>query len=68
MLVLSRKLTDPPVICTCRCGKQLEVSVSEIKRDKVRLGFEAIKEDFVVHRAEVQEQIDAGNAKPKPSA
>ncbi len=51
MLVLSRKKDESIVI-----NDSIIVTVVEIRRDKVRLGFEAPK-DVPIHRREVYEAI-----------
>ncbi len=51
MLVLSRKKDESIVI-----NDSIVVTVVEIRRDKVRLGFEAPK-DVPIHRREVYEAI-----------
>jgi len=52
MLVLSRKKNEKIVI-----NYDIEITVVEIRGDKVRLGVEAPK-SIPVHRKEVQEKID----------
>ena len=51
MLVLSRKKDESIII-----NDNIVVTVVEIRRDKVRLGFEAPK-DVPIHRREVYEAI-----------
>lgn len=51
MLVLSRKRNESIVI-----ADNIEITIVEIRGDKVRLGIEAPKE-VPVHRREVYEQI-----------
>ena len=51
MLCLSRKLNESIVI-----GPDIEVTVIEIRGDKVRLGIQAPKE-MAVHRREVADAI-----------
>ncbi|HHK40954.1 MAG TPA: carbon storage regulator [Planctomycetaceae bacterium] len=51
MLVLSRKKDESIII-----NDDIVVTVVEIRRDKVRLGFEAPK-DVPIHRREVYEAI-----------
>lgn len=58
MLVLSRKLGEGIVI-----GREIEVTVLEVRGDRVRLGFNAPRE-VTIHRGEVQERIEAGDAQP----
>ena len=53
MLVLSRKKDESIII-----NDNIVVTVVEIRRDKVRLGFEAPK-DVPIHRREVYEAIQA---------
>lgn len=55
MLVLSRKKGETIDITVG--GERIEVSVVEIRGDKVRLGVEASK-SVAIHRREVQELID----------
>lgn len=57
MLVLSRKLNERIVI-----ADNIVVTVVDIRRDVVRLGFEAPKE-IPIHRQEVAEAIAAEKAK-----
>lgn len=57
ILVLSRQRNESVVITAPR-GKQIVVTVVEIRGDKVRLGFEADK-SIEINRNEVQERIDA---------
>jgi carbon storage regulator len=54
MLVLSRKLNERILI-----GKDVWVTVMDIRGDKVRLGFDAPRE-VPVHREEVVSRIDQG--------
>jgi len=51
MLVLSRKKFDSVMV-----GDDVEISIVEIRGDKVRLGIEAPKE-IPVHRREVYDAI-----------
>ena len=53
MLVLSRKRDEQIII-----AGNIKITVVDIRGDKVRLGVEAPKE-IPVHRAEVQQLIDA---------
>lgn len=53
MLVLSRKRDEKIVI-----GKDVVVTVIEIRGDKVRLGFEA-PENVPVHRQEIWARLQA---------
>lgn len=65
MLVLSRKQDE-----TIRIGDLIEVTVVEIRGDKVRLGVNA-PVDVMVHRQEVYEAIqrqDKTNAKTEREA
>lgn len=55
MLVLSRK-TDESI----RIGNDIDITVVEIRGDKVRLGIVAPK-DISVHRREVWDMIHANN-------
>lgn len=57
MLVLSRRKDERIVI-----GKDITITVLEIRRDKVRLGIEA-PSDVPVHRQEVFEAIQRGEKK-----
>ena len=67
MLVLSRKRQQSVVVGgPDRSERVLTVTVLEISRGQVRLGFEA-EDDLRVHRWEVWERIRAGtlrNAQP----
>jgi carbon storage regulator CsrA len=57
MLVLTRKNQEAIVVGVADgCEKMLKVTVLEISRGKVRLGFEAAA-DVLVHRWEVWERI-----------
>jgi carbon storage regulator len=65
MLVLSRQRDETIII-----GDNIEVTVVDIRGDKVRLGITAPK-DISVHRKEVYEAIRRENrqaAQPAPSA
>ncbi len=53
MLVLSRKKDEAIVI-----DGRIRIVVVEIRGDKIRLGIEAPRE-VSVHRAEIQERVDA---------
>lgn len=55
MLVLTRKPLEEVVIRTEQ--GDINVSIVEIRGDKVRLGFSASK-DIPIHRKEVMDQID----------
>ena len=57
MLVLSR-YRNQVVVITTEAGERIEVTVAEIRGDKVRLGFTADKA-IAVHRLEVQKAIEA---------
>lgn len=57
MLVLSRKKTEAIVI-VCPDGTRLRIVVTEIRGDKARIGLHA-PNDYVIHRDEVQQAIDA---------
>lgn len=60
MLVLSRKTEESIAVGGAGTLEQfLKVTVLEIKRDRVRLGFEA-DTAIAVHRWEVWERIRAG--------
>jgi len=57
MLVLTRKNQEAVIVRPSQCLKQpLKVTVLEIKKGSVKLGFEAEKE-CAVHRWEVWQQI-----------
>jgi carbon storage regulator len=56
MLVLTRKKNETVVV-----GDNVEITVVEIRDDKVRLGFDA-PADVPVHRLEVYEAIQKQNA------
>jgi len=59
MLVLSRKCKEAVVVGVANGVERiLKVTVLEIDKGKVRLGFEA-PEDMPVHRLEVWEKIQA---------
>ena len=67
MLVLSRKLDESVVVGDAASMDQmLKVTVVEVVRGKVRLGFEAA-DGVAVHRSEVWEKI-ARDAAPKRTA
>jgi carbon storage regulator len=55
MLVLSRKTGESLVI-----GDEIEISIVEVKGDKVRIAVKAPR-DIPVHRKEVYEQIREEN-------
>jgi len=55
MLVLSRQLNDSIMI-----GDDIEITIVEVKGDKVRLGIRA-PADVAVHRKELYDQIRAEN-------
>ena len=59
MLVLTRKSNESVVVGGAkRLNRLLKVTVIDIGKGKVRLGFEAA-DDVAVHRLEVWEQIRA---------
>jgi carbon storage regulator len=59
MLVLTRKSNEAVVVGGAkRLNRLLKVTVIEVGKGKVRLGFEAA-DDVAVHRLEVWEQIQA---------
>jgi len=62
MLVLSRKAGEIIVIDLGN-GKIIEISVQDIRGDKVRLGFVAPAE-VPIHRQEVYEAIHRNDSKP----
>jgi carbon storage regulator CsrA len=59
MLVLTRQRGED-VIITMPDGRRLTVGVTDIRGDKVRIGFRC-PPDVMVHRAEVQRRVDAEN-------
>lgn len=59
MLVLSRQRDETIII-----GDDIEISIVDIRGDKVRLGITAPK-DITVHRKEVYDTIRAENRKNK---
>ena len=62
MLVLSRRANECVVVGTSGCMDQtLKVTVVEVIRGRVRLGFEAA-DGVAVHRWEVWEKIRKGGA------
>lgn len=61
MLVLSRKLNEAIVI-----AGHINITIVEVRGDKVRLGIEAPK-DVPVHRKEVQDAIER-NGGQRPAA
>jgi len=66
MLVLARKCQEAVVINgTDGFDRKIIVTVLDIKRGKVRLGFEA-DPDVPVHRMEVFERIHLKNDTPDP--
>ncbi len=58
MLVLSRKKGETIVI-----GRQIELTVLEVRKDRVKLGFSAPPE-ILIHRRELQHQIDGSQPGP----
>lgn len=67
MLVLTRKSQEAVVVGGAGgFERMLKVTVLEIQRGKVRLGFEVDKE-VPVHRLEVWEQIYAGVGTERPT-
>ena len=56
MLVLTRKTNESIII-----GKDIVLTVIEIRRDRVRLGIKAPRE-VPVHRRELYEAIKSGKA------
>lgn len=60
MLVLSRKKGETVIIG----NGYAEVTIMEIRGDKVRLGFRAAQ-DVPIHRQEIQEKIEAGVAQAR---
>jgi len=61
VLVLSRKV-DEQVLLFVEGHEPIEVTVVDIRGDKVRLGFKGEKE-IVIHRREVARAIDRQKAK-----
>jgi len=61
MLVLSRQ-RDEDVIITTPEGREIVVTVVEVRGEKVRLGLVADKE-VAIHRREVKEAIERENAR-----
>ena len=55
MLVLSRKKSEV-VMVTLPDGREISVTVCEVRGEKVRIGFEA-PADVAVHRQEVHEAV-----------
>jgi len=67
MLVLSRKCKEAVVVGGANGVERiLKVTVLEIEKGKVRLGFEA-PEDMPVHRLEVWEKIQASVQVERPA-
>lgn len=64
MLVLSRKLREGVVIVTPD-GTRIRVSVADIDRNKIRLGFEAPK-DVMILRDELVGNEIVPPIRPKP--
>lgn len=61
MLVLSRKQGETVVV---ECGgANVEVTVVDVRGDKIRIGFNAPRE-VVIHRKEVWDKIRAGESRP----
>ncbi|MDD5469897.1 MAG: carbon storage regulator [Candidatus Peribacteraceae bacterium] len=60
MLVLSRK-RDEKIVIKLPDGSLIEVTIVDIRGDKVRLGIEA-PSDVPVHRREVYDAIQRANA------
>jgi len=60
MLVLTRKPNQAIVI-----GDDVRIVIVSVDRDQVRLGIEAPRE-VTVHRAEINEEIARGGARPEP--
>ena len=68
MLVLSRRTQEAVVVGgTAGFERMLKVTVLEVDRGKVRLGFDVDK-DVPVHRWEVWERIQAGDRSASPPA
>jgi carbon storage regulator CsrA len=67
MLVLSRKMQEAVIVGGSNgFERMLKVTVLEIERGRVRLGFEVDK-DVPVHRWEVWERIIAGGVPASPA-
>jgi carbon storage regulator len=62
MLVLTRKPNQAIVI-----GDDVRIVVVSVDRDQVRIGIEAPRE-VSVHRAEVYEEIQRGERRPKKAS
>ena len=62
MLVLSRKKNESVII-----DDNIQVTIVEVRGDKVRLGINAPK-DIVVHREEIAQKIGAQEASAVASA
>lgn len=62
MLVLTRKPNQAIVI-----GDNVRIVVVSVDRDQVRIGIEAPRE-ITVHRAEVYEEIQRGEGRPKKAS
>ena len=60
MLVLTRSRLEK-IILTLPSGDRVQLTVVDIRGDKVRLGIEA-PDDVRIHRGEVQAAIDRGDA------
>jgi len=63
MLVLSRQ-RDEEVVITTPEGREIVVTMVEIRADKCRLGFTA-DPCITIHRREVQNAVDRENARSK---
>lgn len=61
MLVLSRKKNESVII-----ADNIQVTIVEVRGDKVRLGINAPK-SVPVHREEIAEKIEAKKASPLPT-
>jgi carbon storage regulator CsrA len=60
MLVLSRHQNESIIITTPE-GRRIVVTVVDTRIDKARIGIAADAE-VIIHRSEVQDRIDAGEA------
>ncbi|TMQ33339.1 MAG: carbon storage regulator [Planctomycetota bacterium] len=68
MLVLTRKTQESVVVGgSGGCERMLKVTVLDIQRGQVRLGFEA-EADVPVHRLEVWERIYVSGRPDSPTA
>ena len=66
MLILSRRPNET-IIIVCPNGDRITVMNTEVRGDKARLGFDAPR-DYVIHRSEVLDAIEAQQAGTQPAA